>query len=371
MRSGTTRNAVHGGRRRVRIVLATFAVMALGWAGIGLDPASLNLDGWRWIVEADSRQPRLVRVFAHDGEIGDIAWSPDGQRIAAGGRLHRALMVWDANTGALLHKLDKEEGSISAVAWSPDGKYVAAGRWFTVATRSHVAINMWHAESGRRIHSLQGPLPIAGGVNDVSSQALKFSPDGRLLVAGHSGAISIHDVESGRLVRTIQGHLPLGRGLALGAGGKQLITAGEYRVSRLQAFDIDTGDKVRAFGGVAEIPLALAASPDGREVASGDHLSPHVTTWDVETGRPARVLEGLTRSVRAVAYSHDGSLLASSSLGGGVLVWKASTGERLLALPQTADHVGAVAFSPDRRYLAAPVHRLVRIWDLAPALPPR
>ena len=150
------------GRKREwpRILVATAAVVLLGWAGIGLDPMSLNLDGWRWIVEADSPKPRLVRVFAHDGEIGDIAWSPDGKKIAAGGQLHHALFIWEADTGALLRKLDREFGGISAVAWSPDGKYVAAGRWFVDAARGHIAIHVWNGETGQRLHGYQGPGPV-------------------------------------------------------------------------------------------------------------------------------------------------------------------------------------------------------------------
>ena len=346
-----------------RILAATIAIVVLGWAGIGLDPTSLNLDGWRWIVEADAPKPRLVRVFAHDGEIGDVAWSPDGTKIAAGGQLHRALMIWEAATGALLHNLNKEDGSISAVAWSPNGKYVAAGRWFTLSTRSHVAINVWDGETAQRIRNLLGPLPVEQGANDVPSRALSFSPDGTLLAAGHRDAISIHSVDSGRLVALARGP-GIGRVLAFSPDGKQIATSGAAEEGP-QLFDVATGAHRRSLSSDPARPIALAYRPDGREIATADYQRAVITLWDVEGRSSNRVLTGHTQPIYALRYSPDGKLLASAAPGGGVIVWDAHTGVRLLTLPKPADYTDSLAFSPAGSLLAVPVGRQVHLWDLS------
>jgi WD40 repeat protein len=368
MTKSATREATRGGRRRLRIVLATLTIVGLGWAGIGLDPASLNLDGWRWIVEADSRQPRLVRMFSHDGEIGAIAWSPDGTRIAAGGQLHRALMIWDARTGALLHKLDREDGSISAVDWSPDSRYVAAGRWFTRVSKSHAAINVWDAHSGRRVHNIQGPLPLDRGENDVRTHALRFSPNGTQLAAGHGGAVTVYDVESGRLIRAIQGHPGMGRAVSFSADGNEIVTTGPEKVAPIQVFDVSSGDRLRSYAADPQIPFAVAHRPDGAELASIDRQRSSVLIWRVASGQIVRMLQGHTKAVYAVTYARDGRLLGSAAPGGGVIVWDAASGEQLTTLPDPREHADSLTFSPDGRYLAVPVGKVVRIWDLAPAL---
>lgn len=348
-----------------RMLLATAAIVLLGWAGIGLDPMNLNLDGWRWIVEADSPKPRLVRVFAHDGDIGDIAWSPDGKKIAAGGQLHHALFIWEADTGALLRRLDREFGGISAVAWSPDGKYVAAGRWFVDAARGHVAIHVWSGVTGQRLHGFQGPGPLGRGANNVASRALRFSPDGRLLVAGHSGAVSIHRLDSGQLVSVYRAHAATGKVVAFSPDGRLIVTSGEYGRSPLDLVDAATGVHVRSFSGEPNSPFALAYRPVGAEIATADFGRPIVTIWDAEEGRPSRVLSGHTRPIYALAYSGDGALLASASQGGGVIVWDGASGARLLTLPRADELTSSIAFSPDGRYLAVPVRKQVRIWDLS------
>jgi WD40 repeat protein len=368
MTNSATREATRSGRRRLRIVLATLAIVGLGWAGIGLDPASLNLDGWRWIVEADSHQPRLVRMFSHDGEIGAIAWSPDGTRIAAGGQLHRALMIWDARTGALLHRLDREDGSISAVDWSPDGRYVAAGRWFTRVSKSHAAINVWEAESGRRVQNIRAPLPLDRGENDVSTHALRFSPNGAHLAAGHRGGVTVHEVESGRLVRAIQGHPGMGRAVSFSADGKQITTTGPERVAPLQVFDVASGEHLRSYTADPRTPFAVAYRPDGAELASVDQQRTSVLIWDCGSGQISRVLQRHTKPVYAVAYNRDGRLLGSAAPGGEVIVWDVASGEHLTTLPNPREHTDSLAFSADGRYLAVPAGKVVRIWDLAPAL---
>jgi WD40 repeat protein len=369
MTNPTTRHAARSGRRRLRIVLVTLAIVGLGWAGIGLDPASLNLDGWRWIVEAESPQPRLVGVFAHDGEIGDVAWSADGQRIAAGGQLHNALMIWDATTGALVHRLDRPFGSISAVAWSPDGKYVVAGRWFTEVSRGHVAINVWDPNSGRLVHALPGPLPLGQGTNNVPSRALAISPDSRVIAAGHRGAISVHELRTGRLKLLVLGDRSIGRVLAFRADGRVIATAGPDRSAPVRLYDAETGEQLKSLSGDRESPFALAYHPDGRVIATADYGRPVITLWDVESGRPIRDLTGHTAPIRALIYSSDGQLLVSAASGGGVILWDTKSGARLGSLPRPTDLTDSLGLSPDARYLAVPVGRQVRVWDLSPVRP--
>ena len=347
------------------IAFATLVIVLLGWAGIGVEPAWLNIDAFQFFAKADANAPRLVRMFAHDGEIGAIAWSPDGERIAAGGQLHRALIIWDARSGARLHTLDKEDGSITSVRWSGDGRYLAAGRKFTAATRSHVAINVWDARTGRRVHGFLGPDPARPEANDVRTGALAFSPDSILLAAGHLGAVSIHEVVTGRRLPIARGHVSIGKVVAFTADSRLVVTSGPAHGPVIQVFDAMSGISARSFTGGDQSPFALAVRPDGLEIASANFQQPEISVWDTGSGRIVRILTGHTWPIRALEYSRDGRFLASAAPGGGVMVWDARTGARLSSLPNPSEYVDCVAFSPDARYLAAPFERTVRIWDIS------
>jgi len=347
------------------IAFATLLIVLLGWAGFGVEPGWLTIDAFQFFRQSDSKTPRLVRMFAHDGEIGAIAWSPDGERIAAGGPLHRAMIIWDARTGARLHMLDKEDGSITSVRWSDDGRFLAAGRMFTAATRSHVAINVWDAQTGRRIHGLLGPDPSRPEANDVSTGALAFSPDNTRLAAGHLGSVSVHEVATGRRLSVAAGHAARGKVAAFFENSQHVVTSGPGPGPVIQVLDAISGSVVRSFTGGDLSPLALAVRPDGLELASAGFRQTEINVWDVESGQITRTLIGHTWPIRALEYSRDGRFLASAAPGGGVIVWDAKTGARLSSLPNPSEYIDCLSFSPDGRYLAAPFQRTVRIWDIS------
>jgi WD40 repeat protein len=62
------------------------------------------------------------------GDVWCVAFSPDGTRLAAGGR-DRSVRVFDVQTGRELLALRGPTGTVMCVAFSPDGQRIAAGSW--------------------------------------------------------------------------------------------------------------------------------------------------------------------------------------------------------------------------------------------------
>ena len=97
-----------------------------------------------------------------------------------------------------------------------------------------------------------------------------------------------------------------------------------------------------------------AISPDGRWVATGNHLSNHgvgATVWDAQSGEAIKDLavEGLCR----VGFSPDGRWLVSS--GGRYRLWRVGTWEEGPRLTEP-NLGGEFAFSPDSKVLALAGH---------------
>lgn len=111
-----------------------------------------------------------------------VAFSPDGKRIAVGGR-GVLVTVWDATTGKRIHDLQHTSpatDSINSVAFSSDGKYLASGS-------QSGSVRIWDANTAEAIQTLKLELPRSNRhINSVT-----FSPDSRFIAVGSSKGIEI------------------------------------------------------------------------------------------------------------------------------------------------------------------------------------
>jgi WD40 repeat protein len=201
----------------------------------------------------DSNTGVLVATFTQDGVITDVAFSPDGRRLAIGDSLGNAA-IWDIATATRLFPLMGHMGSIASIVYSHDGTRVLTASndntarlwnaetgeaypqvlrhedWVTdavfspqddrVATASwDYTVRIWNTANGS---AALPPLPHNGVVNMIA-----FSPDGRRLAAAVSDFnVQIWDTARGTPVTTLSGHNDIVSGVAYSPveGGSQLLS---------------------------------------------------------------------------------------------------------------------------------------------------
>jgi len=152
----------------------------------------------------------LKRLPGHQGRVNDVAWSPDGTRLASGGGSQGQgdggeLFVWDIRSGERVRALAGHPGMVSAVAWSPTGAVLVSGG-------SDGVLRWWEVHSGECVRMQKG--------HQGTIRRLQVSPDGgRLASCGDDGAITLWNLERGEHLRTLRRDRPYERLNIMGIRG--------------------------------------------------------------------------------------------------------------------------------------------------------
>lgn len=253
---------------------------------------------WLWDVTSGE----VAQVLAgHDERIYDLAFSPDGQLLAAktcAARENRrclqsAIWIWDVATAAVARTLSGFVYQVHTMQFSPDGRWLvspacvvededavclASEIWFWDAATGGVGQRLW--PDGRWVWSLA------------------FTGDGRFLPAIGSDAVDegwkyylqVWDLELGE----VAGYTDLPddwqwcRELSVPSEGAEVAAAtcrwddeGNVIETEIRLWDLRTGETIASSPVLAHAVSELALSPDGQTVATLDQFGTGgLLLWD-------------------------------------------------------------------------------------------
>jgi len=348
------------------------AVHALCWSPDGRRLAAILWDTGsvppRWCLSVwdTTRRERVFRV-EHVAELGSIAYSPDGTRLATGGQ-EGIVRVFDAADGRERAALFTESMNVSGLTFSRDGRRIDAARWGMGGIK---VFDPDRDPRGRKIPGWPGQFG-----------ALTFDRDGlRILgcdwILGGQLASADPVDHTMAVKRTLPvtdfGQWPRGD-FAFSRDGTRVAAPTRRDRTVVGVWDVVLGRTVATMGGSGGPVTAVAFGPDGQSLAAaasgGPKGRPVVTLWHLASHRAIRTFEAGPDPVEALAVSGDGRRLAA---GGGdkggpgwVTAWDAETGAVLGALDRLR-RIMSLAFHPDGVRLAVADYggMKVHLWDLA------
>ncbi len=250
--------------------------------------------------------------------------------------------------------------TVTASALSPDGRLLAVG------FRRSGAVWVHDAVTGR-------PIAAHASAHTSPVSALTFAGDGlKLVTADLGGTIKIWEdarklTSKSAAAMTLKGHEGAITHVGLSSTGKQLVSTSVDKTARV--WDMDrTGVAIRELERSVNCRFGARFSPDGLMIAAA--AGSGVRLWDAATGKLVRELSaGDKGQVFSLAFSPTDSRLLAVGYGGKfndsqVVLWDIDAATERARLPGVTDlpgynleadasAVGALAFSPDGKYLVA------------------
>jgi WD40 repeat protein len=327
--------------------------------------------------------------------------------------------LWDVNTGTELGPAAGQKAVIECWAFSADGKTLVSlcrdgtvRHWDAVtgqALRRLPGSHDWHrasfAPGGRELATLEEDRIVRLRRTDTGKEVwrfleagketypgLGFSPDGKILVTGHSGTkLWLLDAATGKQRQRLEDGENRFQTATFSPDASLLITD-HYsriddgtsdripvpRVGRIGFWNVSTGKKLTSIEGrwaterKEPYGLPMSVSRDGRMLAL-PNPDGSVSLWEMATQRerlrsppPGAASNRGIYQRDFLTFSPDGKLLFMDEDGNRLLVRETATGK---ALPSVLVHDGPVrdvGFSPDGKTLAAlGTDGTILLWDAA------
>lgn len=282
-----------------------------------------------------------------------------GQSLAAQARQVLAARPW----AQLCNRIDRMPGhgalrvlehasEVRALAYSPDGTLVA-----TVGDDSIVRI--WNPESGR----CTDELPCEVTLRD----RLEWSPDGRWLASAGERGVWICEMTS-RRSRTYSDR---GSVIAWEPHSTRIASAR----AAVDIWDPENGEVTRQLEGGPVLASALAWSPSGSWLASGDSTGT-IRIWSLAGDGRAEVIQlGVMSSIRprsheitGLAWAPREPVLAAAVRDGTVSFFQPDPWDERARVKFSESGLGALSWSPDGTMLAVARGNLLDLVDARSSL---
>ena len=280
------------------------------------------------------------------------ALSPEGRTVAVTDEAGR-LDVWNIS-GKRLKTLCETGPYGTTPQWSPDGRRLYSSHAEGVA--------IWDVMNAGE------PRVLAGGHKSSEVRQIALSPDGKFVVAGWRGPVTIcWDLETGRERWRTEYWGPIG----ISADSRHVVKS--YFSGRFEFLDASTGKEKSSFGPPL-IACTLVARDSFTMSPDGDHMAVssdgHVCMRDVRDGKELWWQTVSPRTSVPLAYSPDGHWLAAGA-GLNPQIYDAATGEWLWQFESHGSkNLTTIDFTPDsRRILTASSDGTALLRELAPTGP--
>jgi WD40 repeat protein len=282
----------------------------------------------------------------HFDNITRIAWAADGKRLAAASKDHK-IQIWNTESGDLVSVLEGHTDTILDIAWAPNLTSLAS-------VSSDETIKLWNTNTWE----------MCTEIKKEKCNSIAWSPDGKTLALMSSffatQYISLWDTSIEGELNQLENQSRINK---LFFTKNQRILVNAEAEAEMQ-FDelLDKYSSLRSRQKDFEIMNNLIWTTYGK-LAAMDATHSSFVLYDSNATNIISVLKLADTQVLDVAYSPDRRILAAAGVDGTIRLWNTEQAIQTMILEGHADAVTSVSFSFDGQFLASKsLDDSVRIW---------
>ena len=220
------------------------------------------------------------RIFAgHDNVVIATAFHPSGQWLASGGGENKEILLWRADSGEILSRIESRGRTINAVAFSKDGQMISWGQsadYISINNRGPLEYRFDLKHLGRLPAGLIAAQAVRA-IEKVGNRTLMVKQDGDNRMEVKQGWKRLCTIEQG--TKGVYWH----SAFTFTPDGQSILAGGPNGELRLYALDGSTRAQLVGHSGMIK---ALSVSPDGRWALSGAN-DQTLKLWDLQLIPPS------------------------------------------------------------------------------------
>jgi WD40 repeat protein len=295
-------------------------------------------------------------AVAAQNRIRTVGFSPDNLLLATGGD-DKKVHTWSADDGTAFDTLPEAGANPASIVFI-DKNRMASGAGEQGVLAWDLSAN-WELE--RVIGSGDAKSAIVDRVN-----ALRFTPDGKLLITGggepsRSGELKVWRISDGQLVQEFKEvHSDTVLGLDVTPDGKHLASSAADKFIRI--LDLATSKVVRSLEGHTHHVLSVSWKRDGRTLISGgaDNVA---KVWDAFAGERKKNIDGFSKEITSICFVGDTDQALACSGDNSVRLVK-ENGDKVRAFEGGTDFMSSAAVTFDGKVvIAGGQDSVLRVWD--------
>lgn len=269
-------------------------------------------------------------------------------------------IIWDIDTGILLHNLNRYPYRILSASFNPDGKYI-------ITSSSDSTLNIWDALNGTHLYDLNG----------IYSHWI--SPNGKYIITlNYKGIIQSWETINGELINSLYPdeyydyfnitdideyeynieYSPDGKYAILSINDKSF-----NKLLCLGLWEIGIGKKIQNFNGPINSIHSVSLSPDGKFIISKNKDS-SLEIWELSSGKPLFTINDSNFYIKFYKFSSNGKYIITLNSNNTLKVWETEKKGNIFQSLELEGNIHSASFNSDCNFIIVGSSRGAKIYEI-------